>query len=93
MSTVLRVAKDPNDIDDITWDWSNRLATGETISTFTATVAAGGVTVESESTSGATTTARLSGGTAGVSAQITGRIVTSLGRQLDWTIELPVSEQ
>lgn len=93
MPTYLQTAKDPDDIDDVTWDWSARLASGETISTFTATVVSGDVAVSSTAISGTNTTARLTGGTAGSRAEVRGRMVTSTGRQLDWTIGLPVAAQ
>ena len=93
MATTLITPKDPDDIDDLTWEWVDRLTTGETISTFTATVASGDVTVGTTSISGTNTIARISGGTAATRADIRGRIVTSAGRQLDWTIRIPVSTQ
>lgn len=93
MPTFLQDAKDPDDIDDLTWDWSARLASGETISTFAAVVASGDVTVSSTAISGTSTTARITGGTAGTRAEVRGRMTTSTGRQLDWTIGLPVAAQ
>lgn len=76
-------AKDPDDTDDFTLDWTNVLASGETISTLTVTVVSGGVTVGSSSILTVYTTARVSGGTAGTDAIIRYRIVTSTARQLD----------
>lgn len=91
MPTTVKVAKDPDDIDTFTWDWSSRLATGETISGKSFTVTGG--TVASSSISGATVLASISGGTAGTYIQATCRITTSAGRQLDWTLEIPVAVQ
>lgn len=85
--------KDPDDIDDFTWDWSSRLTTGETISTFTATVVDGAWAVSSSSISGETTIARMSGGAAGSTCSVRGRITTSSGRQLDCTIYVPIAVQ
>lgn len=85
-------AKDPNDIDDFPLSWAPALATGETVSTFAATTVAGGVTVGSTSIASPVTTARISGGTAGLEAQVLYRITTSTGRQLDTTITFSIME-
>lgn len=93
MPTLLTTPKDPNDIDDLVWEWASRLSTGETISTFSAALASGDVTVGSTAISGTDTTARISAGTADTSASVRGRIVTNTGRQIDWTIQFRVKEQ
>lgn len=93
MATLIKVGKDPEDIDDFSWDWSGRLAAGETIETFTITIGAGDLVEVDRTIDGTTTIARLSGGTAGQNGLVTGRIVTSSSRQLDWTIEIPIREQ
>lgn len=94
MTTHLKTPKDPDDVDDLVWDWAERLAAGETISTFTATVVLGTWTVSpSTSINGTTTTARVSGGTDGETASVRGRIGTSAGRQLDWTISVAIAAQ
>lgn len=84
-------AKDPDDIDDFSIDWANELASGETVSTVTATVASGDATVASSSVSGTKTIARVTGGTAGTSAGIRFRMTTSAGRQLDETLVIPIA--
>lgn len=86
-------AKDPDDVDDFTWEWAAVLATGETISSFETAVVAGGVTVDSTAIAGTQTTARISGGTAGAIAQVRGRITTSTGRILDETAQFNIREQ
>lgn len=91
MPTNVRVAKDPNDSDDFTWDWSLRLASGETIATKDVTVDAGSVV--SSSISGSTVIARISGGTDGGYINALCRITTSAGRQLDWTLAIPIKAQ
>jgi len=88
MPVSFRDTLDPDDIDDFVLDWTNRLTTGETITGFTVTVASGTATV-SGSTSGTTTTARLSAATAGT-VQVRFRITTSAGRQLDETATIQV---
>lgn len=85
-------AKDPNDVDDFTWEWAAVLAMDETISTFDTDVVAGGVTVDDTAISGTMTTARISGGTAGTMAQVRGRITTSTGRILDETATFQIRE-
>jgi hypothetical protein len=92
MPTYLPDAKDPNDIETLTWDWSNRLATGETIVTFTAT-ASSDWTAGATAIVGARTSCSMSGGTAGTVASVRGRITTSTGRQLDHTIHMPIEDQ
>lgn len=93
MTVYFRDPKDPDDIDDFTLDWANRLASGETIATFAAAVVAGTVTVSATSTSGATTIARITGGAAGETATVRYRIVTSAARQFDETATILVQTQ
>jgi len=88
MASYIRDPKDPDDVDTFSVDWTNRLGS-ETISTL-AVSAVSGCTVDSSSTSGAVTTATVSGGTAGVAAVVRFRITTSGGRQLDETVTIPV---
>lgn len=85
--------KDPDDIDDFTWDWAKVLASGETITAFTALIVSGGLAVSgTPSISGTKTTARVTGGTAGQIGQVRGRITTSAGRQLDETAEFQIRD-
>ncbi len=84
------MVKDPSAVLDYVFDWAANtsgadteiedwLAAGETISSYTVTVAAG-LTKDSDSRSGGRVTAWLSGGTAGQDYTVTCRIVTSAGR-------------
>lgn len=91
MPTNVKTPKDPNDIDDWVWRWDDRLETGETISSRTVTATGG--TVDSSSIVGETVIVRLSGGTAGTPISARCRIVTSTGRQLNWTYIIPVGAQ
>ena len=91
MATEVRVAKDPDDIDDFTADFTDRLASGETLSTQSVSVDTG--TVVSSSISGATVIARISGGSDGSYINARYRVTTSTGRQLDWTLKIPVKAQ
>ena len=84
-------AKDPDDIDDFTLDWSAVLATGETITACALAVVTGGVTVPDPAQatiSGSRTTARVSGGSDQSTAEVRYRITTSAGRQLDETARI-----
>ncbi len=85
--------KDPDDTDDFTLDWRNRLDTGETILTATGTVVSGGVAVSSVTISTTKTIARLTGGTEGELGSVRVRITTSTGRQLDETMRFRVVTQ
>ena len=87
--------KDPDDTDDFTIQWSTlTLASGETISTATASVTAGTVSVSGSVTiNGTKTITRLTGGVAGETANVRVRITTSAGRQIDETMVIPVETQ
>lgn len=91
MATKIRTPKDPDDSDDFVWDFTNRLDDGETISSQAVTVDVGSVV--SSSISGTTVIARISGGTAGGYINARCRMTSSTGRQLDWTLEIPVQAQ
>lgn len=91
---------DPQDKKDYTLNWAGsapgpRLVDGETISTSTWTVPAG-ITqpVGSPATNTTTTTTIwLTGGTAGVHYKVTNHVVTSQGREYDWSIVVQVKNQ
>ncbi len=83
--------KDPDAVLDYAWDWTAWLAEGETISA--ATVTATGVTVDSSSEDGGVVTAWISGGTAGVGATATCRVVTSQGRTDDRSLSLTIAQR
>lgn len=79
--------KDPDDVLDYSFDWSQWLATNETISTFTA-LPSPGITVNSTSNTVSITTVWLSGGTAGTPYTVTHRIVTNQSRTVDRTMTI-----
>lgn len=97
--------KDPHERDTWTWDWSLRLASGETIATaqIHAVAAAADDTsplvVESSAitagTAGAGTavTAWVSGGTAGAAYGATCHVTTTTGRVLEKTMPFRVMER
>jgi hypothetical protein len=87
---VAQDIKDPDDIDDFALDWTNILASGESISTIAVAVISGGVTINSSAINTVYTTARVSGGTAGTDAIIRYRITTSTLRQLDESLTIHV---
>lgn len=72
--------KDPDEVLDYQFDWTDRLEDAETIVTSTFVRASGDVTLGANDTAGAVTTIWISGGTAGTLSVITNRITTSEGR-------------
>jgi hypothetical protein len=83
--------KDPNEVLDYEIDWAtNRLQTGETISTSTFTVVEGTVVIDSDSDLDGVTKVWLSGGTEGEACVILNRIVTSAGRTYDQSAKLRI---
>ena len=76
-------AKDPAAVLDFTFDWSDWLATGETISTFTVTPDTGitlGTGDKAPSQANGIITYWLTGGTDGTAYKVVCQIVTSAGR-------------
>lgn len=69
------IAKDPDARLDYSFDWTDWLAAGESISTYSITV--DGVVKDTDSRSGAVVTAWISGGTAGQVASVTCSITTN----------------
>lgn len=84
--------KDPDATLDFGIDWSDWLASGETISTSVWTVEAG-IMEESNSHTDDVATIWLSGGTAGNTYTLTNRITTSGGRTDDRSILIKVEER
>ncbi len=85
--------KDPDDIDFFSWDFTDELASGETISSKAFPDFPAGLTLNTSIIDGSKVTATIQGGTAGESYSVTCRITTSTGRQLDFTNTIPVSAQ
>ena len=86
--------KDPDAVLDYKWDWSDWLASGETISSFTI-AAVTGVTLDSSSKTDTDTsvTGWYSSGTNLIDYDVTCRIVTSDSRTDDRTITLQVRDR
>lgn len=85
---------DPDAVLDYAVDWSDWLATGETITTSTWTVPTGiEETTPPPSTDGSVATIWMTGGTAGTRYALTNHIVTSAGREDDRTIYLKVLDK
>ena len=84
--------KDPDAVLDYTIDWSDWLASGETISTSTWTIPTG-LTEDSETETTTTATVWLSGGTEGTSYTITNEIVTSQSRTANRSLYIRVEER
>lgn len=92
MATIQRFRKDPQSVLDYGVDWSDWLASGETISTSTWTVPTG-ITKDSDSKGDNSTLIWLSGGTAGTTYQLANKIVTSDSRTVERTIEIIVEQR
>ena len=84
--------KDPDDVLSYSWDFSDFLATAETISTIAFPDFPAGLTLDSSSNTSTVATAVISGGTAGTSYDVTCRITTSAGQTKDVTLTIPVAE-
>jgi len=84
--------KDPEARLDYSFDWSEWLASGETItaSTMTASV---GITIDASSNTLTSATAWLTGGTSGHSYTVTNHITTSANRQDDRTLTIRVQNR
>lgn len=83
------VSKGPGEIKEYQLNWGLDLDDGETIDTSTWAVSAG-LTKDSSSKTGETTTVSVSGGTAGTEYLAVNTIVTSSARTYERTIIIPV---
>lgn len=84
--------KDPDDVLDYSFDWSDWLTTNELISSFVA-IATPGITIDSTSNTATVTTTWLSGGVAGSPYTITHRIVTNQNRTVDRSMTIRVTSR
>ena len=84
--------KDPSAVLDYVFDWTEWLATGETITDHTIT-ADTGITVDSSTESDGKVIVWLSGGTAGINYKVACLITTSAGRTDERTIWIKVVER
>ena len=84
--------KDPSAVLDWMFDWSDWLATGETITDHTIT-ADTGITVDSSTEDAGKVTVWLSGGTAGENYKVACLIETSAGRTDERTIWIKVTNR
>ena len=84
--------KDPDAVLDYAFDWSDWLATGETISSHTITTETG-LTKDSDSESSGVVTVWLSGGTAGEDYDVACKIVTSASRTDERTMTIRVKNR
>lgn len=84
--------KDPSEVLDYDVDWSNWLATGETISTSSFVVTAG-ITIDSDTNDSTIAKVWLSSGTAGNSYTVTNTITTSASRTAERSFVIDVQER
>jgi len=90
--TLQNPLKDPSAVLDYVFDWTEWLATGETITDHTIT-ADTGITVDSSAESDGKVTVWLSGGTAGINYKVACLITTTAGRTDERTIWIKVVER
>jgi len=90
--TLQNPLKDPSAVLDYAFDWTEWLATGETITDHTIT-ADTGITVDSSTEDAGKVTVWLSGGTAGINYKVACKITTSAGRTDERTIWIKVSNR
>jgi hypothetical protein len=93
-SDGLTVQKDPDAVLDYKWDFLTNgwLATGETISSHSVS-ADTGITVDDSTNDDDSVTVWLSGGTVGVTYEVSVRIVTNQARTDDRTVRFLVTER
>ena len=84
--------KDPSAVLDYAFDWTEWLASGETITDHTIT-ADTGITVDSSTESGGKVTVWLSGGTAGINYKVACKITSTAGRTDERTIWIKVTDR
>lgn len=90
--TLQNPLKDPSAVLDYVFDWTEWLATGETIADHTIT-ADTGITVDSSTELDGKVTVWLSGGTAGQNYKVACKITTSAGRTDERTIWIKVTDR
>lgn len=84
--------KDPSDVLDWRWDWSEWLAPGETI--VTAVVNADpGISIDAQSYTATTVTVWLSGGSLGSTYKVPSKVTTSQGRTVERNIIIEVADR
>jgi len=85
------IPKDPDEVLDYYFDWSDRLEVGETIASSTLTPSAGaGITISNKANVGSMVSFNVSGGVEGENVDITCRVVTNFPRTYDCTSRLRV---
>ena len=90
--TLQNPLKDPSAVLDYVFDWTEWLATGETITDHTIT-ADTGITADSSTESDGKVTVWLSGGTVGINYKVACLVETSAGRTDERTIWIKVVDR
>jgi len=90
--TLQNPLKDPSAVLDYVFDWTEWLATGETIANYTITPDTG-ITVDSSTEDDGKVTVWLSGGTAGINYKVACLITTAAGRTDERTIWIKVVDR
>jgi hypothetical protein len=84
--------KQPGEVLDYDFDFTDSLAEGDTVSTATVTVSPSGLTLSTKTVSSPTVKQWVSGGTAGTRYRLTCAAVTSGGRTHEEEMVIPVAE-
>lgn len=85
--------KDPSEVKDYGFGWTNHLADDETITTSTWEVATGLTSTAFDDThTDTTTTIWLSGGSEGVEYRVTNHVVTNQGREFERSFTVNVQQ-
>ena len=90
--TLQNPLKDPSAVLDYMFDWTEWLATGETITDHTIT-ADTGITVDSSTEDDGKVTVWLSGGTAGINYKVACLVTTTAGRTDERTMWIKVADR
>ena len=90
--TLQNPLKDPSAVLDYVFDWTEWLATGETIESYVITVDAG-LTLNSDSESNGAVVAWISGGEAGKWYKVACKITTNAGRIDERTLHIRVENR
>lgn len=84
---------DPDAVLDYQYDWTDWLTDGDTITAATVTVETGDVVIDSTAHDTQKVTVWVSGGTAGMTADLVCHVTTQEGREDDRTIRLYVANR
>ncbi len=85
--------KDPDEVLDYQFDWTDRLVTDETITNSEFILIEGSITLGSQDEADGVTTVWISGGDTGEICMVNNHIITSDGREYDETVRLRIKDR